>query len=114
METLGIKAIRFANEIVKNVNHPDKSLFRDLIALSYNRGAEDEREDMGRWLDPKEELPRNSRRVIVLARQPNGAEFVTGGWHDPDFGEEGWNIDLETFAGLRVIYWRPIIWEDKI
>lgn len=110
METLGVRAMRIANDVTRNVNHPDKSLFRDLIALSYMQGARDEREEFMRWRDPKEELPTDSLRVIVRAVFPNRGELITGGWYGTEPGEMGWNIDLDDrFPDLKIVGWRPII-----
>lgn len=108
------RAFSFAKGIVADVNHPDKNGVQEVIRLSYIRGAEDEREELARWRDPKDELPTDDTRVIVRAILPNRAEFITGGWYGTSSGEQGWNIDIDDrFPDLKVVGWRPIMSIEK-
>lgn len=108
METLGVRAMRIANDVTRNVNHPDKSLFRDLIALSYMQGARDEREEFIRWRDPKEEQPEDGEDVLIkttmcrrycVAFFKNEKGRTNYRWH-----ENNGAIDDDMVVG-----WRPII-----
>lgn len=111
MKTIEERALEYANSgTTLFMDSPEEDIiYRDDIVNGYIAGAIDERKELLRWRDPKEEQPKDEKRVIVKAALRNGAILVTGGWYAINESPTGWSIDLErTFGKMKVIGWRPI------
>lgn len=104
MKTIKERAENYARQRHVSMNSPNRA-----ACYGYIAGAYSERKELLRWRDPKEEQPKDEKRVIVKAALRNGAILVTGGWYAINESPTGWSIDLErTFGKMKVIGWRPI------
>lgn len=74
------------------------------------RGAEDEREELIRWHDPKEELPEYYKAVEIKHRR-SGLIYISTAWMSAgDAGGYLWTIDgTNVLVNVKnVIGWREI------
>jgi hypothetical protein len=105
METIEERAREYANQYRRDV-HDLKGERADAAFAAYCQGAEDEREELIRWHDPKEELPKDNRDVLVkttLCARYCIAFYKANGARNYHWHENNGPIDDD-----MVIGWRPI------
>lgn len=103
METIEERAREYANQYRRDA-HDLKGEQADAAFAAYCQGAEDEREELIRWHDPKEELPPIEKVVLVKLNFGRGYALA-------DRGDEGWwYADSEEWeiSDEQVIGWREI------
>lgn len=108
MKTIQERAAYLADYVLENVDPADALLFRKLITESYMAGAEDEREELSRWHDPKEELPEDGKDVLCMTDRLSHTYEVLrhdkhGWWMRVYIQESGWCA-----CDCNVIGWREI------
>lgn len=105
METIEERAREYANQYRRDV-HDLKGERADAAFAAYCQGAEDEREELIRWHDPKEELPKDNHDVLVkttLCARYCIAFYKANGARNYHWHENNGPIDDD-----MVIGWRPI------
>lgn len=105
METIEERAREYAHQYRRDA-HDLKGERADAAFAAYCQGAEDEREELIRWHDPKEELPKDNRDVLVkttLCARYCIAFYKANGARNYHWHENNGSIDDD-----MVIGWRPI------
>lgn len=105
METIEERAREYAHQYRRDA-HDLKGERADAAFAAYCQGAEDEREGLIRWHDPKEELPKDNRDVLVkttLCARYCIAFYKANGARNYHWHENNGPIDDD-----MVIGWRPI------
>jgi hypothetical protein len=105
METIEERAREYAHQYRRDA-HDLKGERADAAFAAYCQGAEDEREELIRWHDPKEELPKDNRDVLVkttLCARYCIAFYKANGARNYHWHENNGPIDDD-----MVIGWRPI------
>lgn len=105
METIEERAREYAHQYRRDA-HDLKGERADAAFAAYCQGAEDEREELIRWHDPKEELPKDNRDVLVkttLCARYCIAFYKANGARNYHWHENDGPIDDD-----MVIGWRPI------
>lgn len=100
----------YAEKIAEYTYPPRRDTYVLQIQEAFVTGAMSEISPFRYWNRPEEQLPANSKRVLVRVMLPNGEDLVTGGWYGTAPGEQGWNIDIsDRFPDLKVVSWRSIM-----
>jgi len=105
MGTIEERAREYAHQYRRDA-HDLKGERADAAFAAYCQGAEDEREELIRWHDPKEELPKDNRDVLVkttLCARYCIAFYKANGARNYHWHENNGPIDDD-----MVIGWRPI------
>lgn len=105
METIEERAREYAHQYRRDA-HDLKGERADAAFAAYCQGAEDEREELIRWHDPKEELPKDNRDVLVkttLCARYCIAFYKANGARNYHWHENNGALDDD-----MVIGWRPI------
>lgn len=105
METIEERAREYAHQYRRGA-HDLKGERADAAFAAYCQGAEDEREELIRWHDPKEELPKDNRDVLVkttLCARYCIAFYKANGARNYHWHENNGPIDDD-----MVIGWHPI------
>ena len=86
-------------------------IYRDDLARAYASGAKEERAELTRWHDPKEELPEYAE-VVEVKYKAFGKIMMAVAWRlgCSDSGEDVWYIDgtLKRIDPEAIIGWREI------
>lgn len=110
MKTIEERAQEYANQYRRDA-HDLKGERADAAFAAYCQGVEDERKEMTRWHDPKEELPTDDACVICKVDACEFIDHLVLNWHKSIWwtyaagvlDDEGWHV----FSGI-VVGWRPI------
>ena len=80
------------------------------VREAYMQGAEDEREELTRWRDPKESLPEYYKSVMITFRKSGLIRMAVAWLSAGDAGEYSWTIDGTNVLvnEKKVVGWRPI------
>lgn len=101
MKTIEERAINYANKLWNELDdfNEDHGTFENIVTDAYIEGVKAERAELLRWRDPEEELPVNSKMVLVkLSNDCYGVAEYSG---------RSWCFNGEAPEG-KVIGWRPI------
>lgn len=110
METIEERAKEYANILGATLfmDSPEEDIiYRDDLARAYASGAKEERAELTRWHDPKEELPEERRDVEV--KTDKGKVSVCNMDLD-ELGHRFWNVSRTNYMipDANIIGWREI------
>lgn len=105
MKNIEERADYLADYVLEDVDPIDALLFRKLITESYVAGAKDEHDELTRWHDPKEELPKKHHRVLLKVRKNSYAFIEVGTLQATD---DGVRFIFSDCDDCEVIGWREI------
>lgn len=110
METIEERAKEYANILGATLfmDSPEEDIiYRDDLARAYASGAKEERAELTRWHDPKEELPEERRDVEV--KTDKGTVSVCNMELD-ELGRRFWNVSRTNYMipDANILGWREI------